>query len=141
MTKGLEGFAFFVRKIKEAQNKELKNLGRLSPDRNPDTFTIGDFIDSVFSIKKKDEMKLFYEGSVYYLSVIKGKKPGEAEAITKSNIGWCFGEGMSGVMIHRWNEAVGASHPVFGKSIPSASGAFAAGVKLGKASKAKKRGR
>ena len=93
--------------------------------------TIGEFISAVFTVENAEDAKEFYDGYLEYLH----KQPdleGEPKRIARSNIGWCFGEGMVLEKIKMWSRTCGASHPVFGTGIPSPKEAFEAGKKMGK---------
>lgn len=54
------------------------------------------------------------------------------EAVARSNIGWCFGEGMGEERLKMWVEACDAAHPVFGQVIPSPSEALRLGYEYGR---------
>lgn len=92
--------------------------------------TIGEFISAVFSVENAEDAKEFYDGYLEYLHKLP-ELEGDPERIARSNIGWCFGEGMASEKIRMWNEVCGASHPVFGTGIPSAEEALKAGMKIG----------
>ncbi|MBU2051259.1 MAG: hypothetical protein KKH61_20120 [Gammaproteobacteria bacterium] len=92
-------------------------------------FSMGEFIRAVLSVNSPEDAKGFYQGYLEYLSKFH-KTEEEVERVARSNIGWCFGEGMSTEKIKMWSET-GSNHPVFGLSIPTLKEAFRAGIKLG----------
>lgn len=59
------------------------------------------------------------------------KTPEQRLQLIQSNIGFCFGEGMSPERKLMWNKVCGASHPIFGLTSPTPEEAFKAGVKAG----------
>lgn len=96
-------------------------------------------ISAVLGIKKEEDMKLFFEGYVMFLIKTYPERPlKENERIARSNIGWCFGEGMNPHRKALWNKVTGAAHPIFGMSDPSPSEAFHLGCKLGERMKFEK---
>lgn len=95
---------------------------------------LGEFISAVFSVDNEKDAKEFYDGYVEYLKVELAKKPDPhgmtAEQIARGNVGWCFGEGMQQKKVAMWSK-IGASHPVFGVSVPTPTEAVDMGVKKG----------
>ena len=90
--------------------------------------SIGELIRAVFSIYTKEDALSFYEGYVKYLEKFPENKD-KAGQIARSNIGWCFGEGMKPDLIRMWSEVCNASHPIFGRVMPTAEEAFSLGAK------------
>lgn len=136
---GLGGIMnFFEQKIAEQIERETKyreKNGFDQTERGEGVHTIGDLISAVMKIDNKTDAALFYRG---YLEWLNNLPPGvdkseilTPEQVAKSNIGWCFGEGMSDKMIEMWNKVTGATHPVFGTMTPTPEEAFQAGMKLG----------
>lgn len=92
-------------------------------------FTIGAFVLAVLSIHHPEEAEDFWLG---YLAYQKQKSPAsDAESICRSNIGWCFAEGMSERDKAMWIDICDATHPWFGRSIVSGEEAFRLGVQKG----------
>ena len=89
--------------------------------------TIGELVDAVLSVSSPKDATEFYEGYLEYLQVL-GKSRGRAEEIAKSNIGWCFGEGMAPDRVEMWVETCQAYHPIFGSTIPTAEEAYKTGT-------------
>lgn len=84
----------------------------------PPEHTIGDFISAVLSIDNERDAQRFYD---WYVGHISGEMAaglwedqGTAEDAARSNLGWCFGEGMASERQAMWVRVCGASHPVFG---------------------------
>ncbi len=94
--------------------------------------TIGEFINAVLRVETEAQAKEFYAGYLAYQSGYHPGDPKEDERVARSNIGWCFGEGMAPDRVAMWSRIVGASHPVFGSMIPSPSQAFSLGKKHAK---------
>lgn len=104
--------------ILRAVTKALEN-GWEVLGRKRGSHTIGDFISAVFSVETLDEAKEFYAGYLVYLKPL--DRTESEENVAQSNIGWCFGEGMSDEKIALWKSAIaGIEHPIFGATMPSA---------------------
>jgi hypothetical protein len=101
-------------------------------ERSPGQHTISDFIGAVLDIAAEADARKFYNGYLEAARHDSGIEGEAAEKLARSNIGWCFGEGMSPERIEMWSRVCGAAHPVFGTKTPSPEEAFAAGLKLGK---------
>ncbi len=126
---------FFDSKIQEqidAARARHSEHGWEFPERREGGHTIGDFVQAVLAITDPDDACLFYEGCVSHLAS-QPDLTDTPEAIAKSNIGWCFGEGMGSLYVHMWREVCQATHPIFGPTQPSPEEAFAAGIEAGKA--------
>ena len=99
-----------------------------------DNHTIGEFIHAVMAIDNEEDALEFYSGHVAYIQrqIDKGEWKSDATPMqaVQSNIGWCFGEGMSGERVSMWSKVCGASHPVFGTKAPTTG---EEGLKLGMA--------
>jgi hypothetical protein len=86
---------------------------------------IGDLIDAVLGIHTPSEALSFYNDYVEWIRALRAKKTvafdpsSTPEDTARSNIGWCFGEGMPEQDVVMWSTAVGASHPVFGTAVNS----------------------
>ncbi len=91
--------------------------------------TMGDIMDAIFKIHDAAEAKQFFDD---YVEFVKQDRPDQnALDVVKSNIGWMFGEGaLSERQIAMW-AALGASHPVFGTTQPTAEEAFKKGLEMG----------
>ncbi|KKL19293.1 hypothetical protein LCGC14_2466930, partial [marine sediment metagenome] len=77
------------------------------------------------------DAKKFYQGYLGFLEQFPETK-GDKERVARSNIGWCFGEGMTPDKIKMWSTVCEASHPVFGTTVPTSEEALEAGIKHGK---------
>ena len=75
-------------------------------------YTIGAFISAVMEIEDETEAQEFWHGYIGYMTAYYPERP--AEPVCRSNIGWCFGEGMSSNQRDMWIKVSGASHPIFG---------------------------
>ncbi len=103
---------------------------------NKDSFTIGDFISAVMAIDNELDAEAF--AADYESWSAKNHPKNNATEVMRSNIGWCFGEGMDKERQKMWVKVCGASHPVFGQATPTAEEAFEAGRKLGESIKGEK---
>jgi hypothetical protein len=83
--------------------------------------TVGQFVRAVLAIETLDEARAFYGEYFAYLRA-KGYCDERAVTIARSNIGWCFGEGMTEVQVRMWHEVCGAEHPIFRDGRPQAGG-------------------
>ena len=102
--------------------------------------TMGHVMDAVFRIRNPEDAARFYRGYVEYLKTKVDLDPGgSAEQIAKSNIGFCFGEGMPSKLIAMWIKVCGATHPVFGTTLPTPEEAFRLGQKMGEKMRKKAR--
>jgi hypothetical protein len=85
--------------------------------------TIGHFVRATMAISNPDDAARFYRGCVANVQkqIDMGKRESKftATEAAYSNIGWCFGEGMSDEKIAMWCSVCGASNPVFGKVMPT----------------------
>jgi len=132
---------FFEQRISAEIEKDIKyrKKNKFDQVKRPEGMhTIGDFISAVFKINNKADAALFYRGYLEWLSKLpKKEKSGKLtdEQVAKSNIGWCFGEGMDSKMIKMWNKVTGAAHPIFGAMTPTPEEAFKAGMKLARGKK------
>lgn len=128
----------FEKKIQQAINKDRKRSRKSGWDfkeRDFHAHTIGDFISAVMAINNSFDAKRFYQGYVTFMSCLPAEvrdSKHTPEEVAKSNIGWCFGEGMPQERIVMWRRVCGASHPVFGSMAipPSPREAFQAGQKM-----------
>lgn len=93
--------------------------------------TVGALISAVMEIDDEAEAQEFWRGYVDYITIAYPERP--SEPVCRSNIGWCFGEGMSNERKEMWIKVSGASHPVFGQMKPTTEEAFQAGIEAGKA--------
>lgn len=103
-----------------------------------DTTTVTGLISAVLKIDNPEDAIRFYEGYVEFLSFKIGSHPAtvedartRAERIARSNIGWCFGEGMTEERMAMWATATGATHPVFGQGKLTLEEIFKRGVEMG----------
>jgi hypothetical protein len=92
--------------------------------------TIAEFIRQVLAIKDPDDALAFFERIVTQLRQ-EHPEVQDPEMVVRSNIGWCFGEGMSIPCRKMWTALCGAEHPVFGKMErnPTPDEAFQAGIR------------
>ena len=114
--------SLFQRRIQKQVAKRRKDLML-----EEGVFTIGELAGAVLSIASPRVAVKFYEGYLEYLQ-IRGKSRGRAEEIARSNIGWCFGEGMAPSRVEMWVETCQAYHPIFGSTIPTAQEAYKTGT-------------
>jgi hypothetical protein len=102
-------------------------------------YTIGDLIGAVMQIDNDADAQRFHEGYLEFLrwnweqpnaDVSQTNTP---EQVALSNIGWCYGEGMSDERIAMWVRTTQAAHPVFGTMAPrpTPEEALEAGRRLG----------
>lgn len=93
-------------------------------------FTMGDCVGAIMAIDSIGDARAFFGGYVkWILDNTETKSRSEAERIARSNIGFCYGEGMSPYRIAMWKEACDAEHPIFGATMPTPEKAFAEGVR------------
>jgi len=113
--------------FKEAITEEMKQYRHVKIAE--DDYTIGAFTSAVLKIDTIAAAKEFWEGYLQHQKTVWSEL--NALRICQSNIGWCFGEGMSEECIQIWIQVCNASHPVFGTLIPTLEEAFKAGMHLG----------
>jgi hypothetical protein len=94
--------------------------------------TIGHLIKSIMEIHDEEDAKQFMDGYLPWLEAQVDLTEPPAY-VAASNIGWCFGEGMSEEDREMWRKVAKASHPVFGsmRTEPSIIDALAAGFSKG----------
>lgn len=92
--------------------------------------TMGEVISAVLKIDTPEAATEFYAEYVADLQQNNGRSLEAAASIARSNIGWCFGEGMSEERKKMWKKVTGAKHPVLRRSSPSLEETVAAGVAL-----------
>lgn len=97
--------------------------------RRPGRHTIGDFVRATMGVDNIEEARLFHEGYVEYLVAVGCADP---TATARANIGWCFGEGMTGERIAMWRATCDAAHPICGTAIPTPEMAFVMGQQVGR---------
>lgn len=105
-------------------------------ERTVESHTLGDLIGAVLSIDNAYDARDFYEGLVeYYSSLPLGAIKRSADEVARSNIGWCFGEGMAAARRAMWREVCDAAHPVFGamETSPTPEEALQAGIEMARA--------
>lgn len=91
--------------------------------------TVGQFISAVLAITNEAAAAEFACDYVKWLS-LRGDLKSPADEIMRSNIGYCFGEGMAEDKILMWRKVCGASHPWFGKVMPTPEECLVLGRKL-----------
>ena len=97
-------------------------------------FTIGALVGAARKVHDDKEALAFWQG---YLRWMRNAYPdSDAASVCRSNIGWCFGEGMPTQDKDMWVRVCNASHPVFGQASVTPEQAFAAGIAQGKGSSA-----
>jgi hypothetical protein len=97
--------------------------------RTVEQFSLGDLIGAIMAVDNDADARRFYDG--YVVSIREVGKTKELPAdVARSNIGWCFGEGMEPDRIAMWRRVCDAVHPVFGtyETPPTPAQAFDAGV-------------
>lgn len=92
-------------------------------------YTIGAFVSAVMAIDDMVEAKEFWDG--YLAHQTNTESDLDPAEVCRSNIGWCFGEGMSDDHKQMWINVSNASHPVFGTMTPTNEEAFQAGINHG----------
>jgi hypothetical protein len=76
--------------------------------------TIGKFIEAVLYIgNNREAAQAFYAKEIGWLREHHPEVT-DPDAVLRSNIGWCFGEGMPVATRKMWRDATGAVHPGFG---------------------------
>ena len=102
-----------------------------------DDFSTGALISAVMSIGDAEQATAFYEGYVEWTRDYQAAHPEVSQSpvteVVRSNIGWCFGEGMDPQRVEMWVTVCDARHPFFGVTKPTADEAFEAGVAAGEA--------
>ena len=76
--------------------------------------TIGEFITAVLRIKDSVAARRFFTEYVEELRKMPNA-PEDPVDTARSNIGWCFGEGMDLDTREIWRRECGAYHPAFGE--------------------------
>lgn len=94
-------------------------------------YTVGAFVSAIMKINNPAEAQEFWDGYLDYQTNAVPDR--DAAAVCRSNIGWCFGEGMSDERKQMWVQVCGAAHPIFGTMTPTPEEAFQAGVDAAKA--------
>jgi hypothetical protein len=109
-------------------------VGRLDFERSPIEYTIGDFIRACMEIDTESDAQRFYTGYVENMTK-HGTTSHDPVDVARSNIGWCFGEGMAPKKIAMWRQVCDAAHPVFGsyEKPPTLQESYDAGLTIGKA--------
>ena len=121
-----EAWKFYHRRQDEVALRDItrnRENGWHMPDVPRGTHTIGDLIQAVLEIDNEADMALFYQGAVEdtqdQMTQGKWQGQGTAQDTARSNIGWCYGEGMDPERIAMWRRVTQAEHPVFGANMPS----------------------
>lgn len=91
--------------------------------------TLGAFVHAVMAIHNEAVAKDFWQGYIQWMGNTYPET--DAQNVCRSNIGWCFGEGMPEKDRAMWIRVCDASHPVFGQAKVTPKQAFAAGLELG----------
>lgn len=129
--------SFFLSRIQtqiDADNARKAEHGWSLTERRPGGHTIGDLMGAIFAIDNPEDALCFYESYIAWMETLPAEDRSEqytTAQVARSNIGWCFGEGMDSDRIAMWNTVTGAAHPVFGTMTPTPQEAFAAGLELG----------
>ena len=92
--------------------------------------TIGELFNELCAIPSQQEAAAFWRDYVQYLNRPEAElKGGAPESVAASNIGYVMGYGTpeQRERVYGLFSAFNVSHPVFGRSEPTASEAFAAG--------------
>src|SRR4051812_10595757 len=105
---------------------------RPSPKRGVKQHLVRDLIKAVLKIKNETDARDFFDGYMDHLKIVESSD--RALSIARSNIGWCFGEGMSPDKITMWRRVCEAAHPALRFSPegnpPSADECLQAGMEL-----------
>lgn len=91
--------------------------------------TIGDLISAIMAIDNEPDAYKFIKK---YREWLQEQKTPDTESVIKANVGWCFGEGMKPETITMWVKVCGASHPIFGRTLPTTTQALQMGKKWGR---------
>ena len=87
-----------------------------------DLSTIGDLVYAILAIDNEQDMSVFFADHVAEIKrqIQAGTWESDLDAIggARANIGWCYGEGMKLERIAMWKRVTGASHPIFGDTLP-----------------------
>lgn len=125
MTEHSDDWRFFQQRQDDERAAELAMYtehGR-TVSRQTDVHTIGDLVRAILAIDNDEDAARLYRGHVEDIQtqMDDGKWEGQGSAVdaAKSNIGWCYGEGMAPERIEMWRRVTGAVHPVFGAQIPT----------------------
>jgi hypothetical protein len=133
--------SFFDSKIQaqiDADRASCVEHGWKFNERSAGKHTIGDFVRAVLAIENVDDARRFYLGCVAHIQAQidagtwQSGTTANAEEGARSNIGWCYGEGMSPERCRMWVEACGAVHPVFGAGPVGADEALKVGREMGR---------
>ena len=115
--------------FRDAINQEMETYQHITVEEGD--YTIGAFVSAVMKIENPSDAKDFWDG--YLIHQTAASPDLDARDTCRSNIGWCFGEGMANERKQMWIEVCGASHPVFGTMTPTPEEAFQAGLDAAKA--------
>lgn len=86
-------------------------------ERDVENHTIGDFINAVLRIDNPETAKAFFDEYVawiptHFTDERVTKSPTGALDAARSNIGWCYGEGMKSERVAMWRQVTGSEHPI-----------------------------
>lgn len=96
--------------FRDAIEKQI-TLDRYAKGRIFENHTMGDFVRAVLAIQDAGEARAFYDSYIVWLDA-RPDRLTTVEGVARSNIGWCYGEGMTPEHIAMWKQATGAAHPV-----------------------------
>lgn len=128
---------FFIQKMDAAAAHDIADRaehGWSKRSAPAGVHTIGDLISVIMDVDNDDDARRIFEGHRDDIQAQmdggKWQGQGTAEDAAKSNIGWCYGEGMAADRREMWIRVTNAAHPVFGKTMPTdPAEMFAAGVR------------
>src|SRR5689334_18543821 len=115
-----------IERLRKADMERIKDKYiRMNEIFKREHHTIGEFVSAVCRIDNEADACQFADE---YLAWLTEHRAGfEPINVMRSNIGWCFGEGMSQERIQMWSKVCEASHPFFGRSLPSTDEALQMG--------------
>lgn len=138
MNKFEEKIVAQMRRVSPWEKKPVPTEEEALADLHENGMTIGELIRAVLGIDDEADAKGFYDGYLEHMNSVPEEKRQwngkTAEEVVRSNIGWCFGEGMTVTQRAMWVKVCDASHPVFGRMEiePSGAEALAKGIAVGK---------
>lgn len=133
----MSGKQFFLDRIQaviDADRERRQRDGWSFIEHDAEHHTVGDLVAAVMRIDRVADALRFYHGYLAWLTALPAESRSERytpQQVARSNIGWCFGEGMDRDRIAMWHAVTGAAHPLFGVMDVTPDGAYRAGLKLG----------
>ncbi len=115
-------------------NKSVQRAIEMLNVRPVGKYTYGDILTPTKEVENREEAKIYFEAYVAYLAEHQANgEPGmqgyDPTAVASANIGYYSGY-FDNETMSRVQDLFDVSHPVFGRSIPTAKEAFDTGVLL-----------